>query len=81
MIIIVIMVYIILKISSRTAIHAGKAFLSSNALIKSVMRTGIASGLGNACEIIIMRPFADRVTPLDLMPKQTALLKHFMGNL
>ena len=41
------------KISSRTAIHPGKAIL------KSMMRTGIAFRPYN---VIIMRPITDRVT-------------------
>ena len=47
------------KISSSTAIHPGKAILSSNVWIKSMMRTGIAFGPYN---VIIMRPITDRVT-------------------
>ena len=45
-----------IKISSKTVIHLGKAILSSNVWIKSVMGTGIAFRPYN---VIIMR---DRVT-------------------
>ena len=41
---------------SKTAIHPGKAILSSNVWIKSVMGTGMPYN------VIIMRPITDRVT-------------------
>ena len=48
-----------IKISSKTVIHPGKAILSSNVWIKSVMGTGIAFRPYN---VIIMRSITDRVT-------------------
>ena len=45
-----------IKISSKTVIHPGKAILSSNVWIKSVMGTGIALGPYN---VIIMRSITD----------------------
>ena len=48
-----------IKISSKTVIHPGKAILSSNVWIKSVMGTGIAFGRYN---VIVMRSITDRVT-------------------
>ena len=48
-----------IKISSKTVIHPGKAILSSNVWIKSVMGTGIAFGPYN---VIIMHSITDRVT-------------------
>ena len=48
-----------IKISSKTVIYLGKAILSSNVWIKSVMGTGIAFGPYN---VIIMRSITDRVT-------------------
>ena len=48
-----------IKISSKTVIHLGKAILSSNVWIKSVMGTGIAFRPYN---VIIMRSITDRVT-------------------
>ena len=57
-------IIILIKISSRAAIHAGKATLS-NFWIKSLVRTEIVSGLDNAGEYFYNESdYTDRETPV-----------------
>ena len=65
-----------IKISSKTVIHPGKAILSSNVWIKSVMGTGIAFGPYN---VIIMRSITDRVTALSLIQETNGFAQALCG--